>query len=228
MVIVIIMFIMGNLVYVNEFEVESVSIESRIIIGNVVNFRKGLGINYELMGKFYKGDKVEYVGKEGFWVKVKYNGNIGYVYGNYVVINSFGSSNESSDILVKLIKVVIVKGLNFRIGLSISSFKILILGYGIEVGYIFELNGWLKISFNGRVGYVLSKYLGISVNDFINENVENSLNDFVKGIKVVIVKLLNVRIGLGISYFKIVILSYGIEVGSIFESGGWIKVSYGN
>lgn len=52
----IIMPTMGNLAYANESEVESVSIESRTITGNAVNFRKGPGTNHESMGKLYKGD----------------------------------------------------------------------------------------------------------------------------------------------------------------------------
>ncbi|EJA6381815.1 SH3 domain-containing protein [Clostridioides difficile] len=224
----IIMPTMGNLAYANESEVESVSIESRTITGNAVNFRKGPGTNHESMGKLYKGDKVEYVGKEGSWVKVKYNGNTGYVHGNYVAINSLGSSNESSDTSVKSTKVVTAKGLNFRTGPSTSSSKISTLGYGTEVGYISESNGWSKISSNGRVGYVSSKYLGTSVNDSTNENSENSSNDLVKGTKVVTAKSLNVRTGPGTSHSKIATLSYGTEVGSISESGGWTKISYGN
>ncbi len=39
---------------------------------------------------------------------------------------------------------------------------------------------------------------------------------------------MNVRTGPGTSHSKIATLSYGTEVGSISESGGWTKVSYGN
>ncbi|MCC0650409.1 C40 family peptidase [Clostridioides sp. ZZV15-6598] len=222
----IIMPTMGNLAYANESEIESSTVESRTITGNAVNFRKGPGTNNASIGKFYKGDKVEYIGKDGSWVKVKYNGNTGYVHENYVSINSLGNSNESNDASVKSTKVVTAKGLNFRTGPSTGSSKISTLGYGTEVGYISESNGWSKISSNGRVGYVSSKYLGTNLSDSSNGNSGNSSSDLVKDTKVVTAKSLNLRTGPGTGHSKVATLSYGTEVGSISENGGWTKVNH--
>ncbi|MCC0631465.1 C40 family peptidase [Clostridioides sp. ZZV15-6388] len=222
----IIMPTMGNLAYANESEIESSTVESRTITGNAVNFRKGPGTNNASIGKFYKGDKVEYIGKDGSWVKVKYNGNTGYVHENYVSINSLGNSNESNDASVKSTKVVTAKGLNFRTGPSTGSSKISTLGYGTEVGYISESNGWSKISSNGRVGYVSSKYLGTNLSDSANGNSGNSSSDLVKDTKVVTAKSLNLRTGPGTEHSKVATLSYGTEVGSISEDGGWTKVNH--
>ncbi|MGX9757167.1 C40 family peptidase [Clostridioides difficile] len=222
----IIMPTMGNLAYANESEIESSTVESRTITGNAVNFRKGPGTNNASIGKFYKGDKVEYIGKDGSWVKVKYNGNTGYVHENYVSINSLGNSNESNDASVKSTKVVTAKGLNFRTGPSTGSSKISTLGYGTEVGYISESNGWSKISSNGRVGYVSSKYLGTNLSDSANGNAGNSSSDLVKDTKVVTAKSLNLRTGPGTGHSKVATLSYGTEVGSISENGGWTKVNH--
>lgn len=222
----IIMPTMGNLAYANESEIESSTVESRTITGNAVNFRKGPGTNNASIGKFYKGDKVEYIGKDGSWVKVKYNGNTGYVHENYVSINSLGNSNESNDASVKSTKVVTAKGLNFRTDPSTGSSKISTLGYGTEVGYISESNGWSKISSNGRVGYVSSKYLGTNLSDSANGNSGNSSSDLVKDTKVVTAKSLNLRTGPGTGHSKVATLSYGTEVGSISEDGGWTKVNH--
>ncbi|MCC0667403.1 MULTISPECIES: C40 family peptidase [unclassified Clostridioides] len=222
----IIMPTMGNLAYANESEIESSTVESRTITGNAVNFRKGPGTNNASIGKFYKGDKVEYIGKDGSWVKVKYNGNTGYVHENYVSINSLGNSNESNDASVKSTKVVTAKGLNFRTGPSTGSSKISTLGYGTEVGYISESNGWSKISSNGRVGYVSSKYLGTNLSDSTSGNSGNSSSNLVKDTKVVTAKSLNLRTGPGTGHSKVATLSYGTEVGSISENGGWTKVNH--
>lgn len=222
----IIMPTMGNLAYANESEIESSTVENRTITGNAVNFRKGPGTNNASIGKFYKGDRVEYIGKDGSWVKVKYNGNTGYVHENYVSINSLGNSNESNDASVKSTKVVTAKGLNFRTGPSTGSSKISTLGYGTEVGYISESNGWSKISSNGRIGYVSSKYLGTNLSDSSNGNSGNSSSDLVKDTKVVTAKSLNLRTGPGTGHSKVATLSYGTEVGSISENGGWTKVNH--
>ena len=58
--------------------------EYRVITGDSVNFRSGAGTNYSSIGKLNKGDKIEYLGESGSWVKARYSGKTGYVYGSYV------------------------------------------------------------------------------------------------------------------------------------------------
>ena len=38
-----------------------------------VNFRKGPSMNYSIMRKLYKGYKLTYLGRNGNWIKVKYD-----------------------------------------------------------------------------------------------------------------------------------------------------------
>ena len=130
------------------------SIEYRMVTGNSVNFRTGPGTNYSSVGKLNKGYKVEYIGISGSWVNVKYNGKIGYIHKDYI-----SSSSGISDNNVKSTKIVTASSLNFRRGASTSASKIGTLSKGTEVGFISESNGWSKISYNGKVGYVSSSYL---------------------------------------------------------------------
>ena len=130
------------------------SIEYRMVTGNSVNFRTGPGTNYSSVGKLNKGYKVEYIGISGSWVNVKYNGKIGYIHKDYI-----SSSSGISDNNVKSTKIVTASSLNFRSGASTSASKIGSLLKGTEVGFISESNGWSKISYNGKVGYVSSSYL---------------------------------------------------------------------
>mgnify|MGYP000418624368 FL=1 len=58
--------------------------EYKVITADAVNFRSGPSTSYSSLGSFNKGDKVEYLGTSGSWVKVKYNNKTGYVYGSYV------------------------------------------------------------------------------------------------------------------------------------------------
>ena len=44
--------------------------EYRVITADAVNFRSGPSTSYSSIGKFNKGDKVEYLGESGSWIKV--------------------------------------------------------------------------------------------------------------------------------------------------------------
>ena len=202
---------------VNIANADTKSIEYRTITGDSVNFRTGPGTNYSSMGKLNKGYKVEYIGISGSWVNIKYNGKVGYVHKDYIS----SSNSNSTDNSVKSTKVVTASSLNFRSGASTSASKIGSLSKGTEVGFISESNGWSKISYNGKIGYVSSSYLA----DKSSSNTPSTDNS-VKSTKVVTASSLNFRSGASTSASKIGSLSKGTEVGFISESNGWSKISY--
>ena len=130
-------------------------VEYKIITANSVNFRKGPGTNFSSMGKLNKGYKVEYIGTSGDWINIKYNGKVGYAHKDYVS----SVNNNSTDNSVKSKKIVTASSLNFRSGPSTSASKIGSIPNGLEVGVISESNGWSKVNYNGKIGYVSSSYL---------------------------------------------------------------------
>ena len=130
-------------------------VEYKIITANSVNFRKGPGTNFSSMGKLNKGYKVEYIGTSGDWINIKYNGKVGYAHKDYVS----SVNNNSTDNSVKSKKIVTASSLNFRSGPSTSASKIGSIPNGSEVGVISESNGWSKVNYNGKTGYVSSSYL---------------------------------------------------------------------
>ncbi|MGL4731694.1 MAG: SH3 domain-containing protein [Clostridium sp.] len=214
-------------VNINEDNTNQRSIDYRSITGNSVNFRKGPGTNYSSIGKLNKGYKVEYIGKSGSWINVKYNGQVGYVHGDYVSIS--GNSNttpptDNSDNTVKSTKVVNGNSVNFRKGPSTSYSSIGKLNKGDKVGYISESNGWSKISYNGQIGYMSSQYLSNSDGN-VNPPSGNT-DESVKSTKVVNGNSVNFRKGPSTSYSSIGKLNKGYEVGYISESNGWSKIKY--
>ncbi|MGX4600812.1 C40 family peptidase [Faecalimicrobium sp. JNUCC 81] len=199
----------------NENSVQAINIEYRTITGNSVNFRTGPGTNYSSVGKLNKGNTIEYIGKSGAWVNVKYNGKVGYVHGDYVST----SNNTSTDNTIKSTKVVNGNSVNFRTGPSTSNSSIGKLNKGTEVGFISESNGWAKISYNGKIGYMSSQYLS-------NKGNAPSGDNSVKSTKVVTENSVNFRTGPSTSNSSIGKLNKGTEVGFISESNGWSKISY--
>ena len=112
--------------------------EYRVITGDSVNFRSGAGTNYSSIGKLNKGDKIEYLGESGSWVKARYSGKTGYVYGSYV--GEYTSTNT---------KYVTATTLNVRSGAGTNYSIIGSLSKGTKVEVISTTNGWSKIKYNG-------------------------------------------------------------------------------
>lgn len=136
------------------FAEQAADTEYRVITSDSVNFRSGPSTNYSSICKLNKGDKVEYIGESGSWIKVKFEGKTGYVYGSYI--------GEYASIYLN-VKYVTASSLNVRKGASTSYSVIGTLSKGTKVELISTSNGWSKIKYNGNVGYVSSKYLSNSI-----------------------------------------------------------------
>ena len=180
--------------------------EYRIITADAVNFRSGPSTSYSSIGKFNKGDKVEYLGESGSWIKVKYSSKTGYVYGDYV---------EKDTSSTKTTKYVNASSLNFRSGPSTSYSVIGKLSSGDKVEVISTSNGWSKIKYDGKTGYVSSKYLSSSAPQSSTTT-----------IKYVNASSLNVRSGPSTNNSVIGKLSSGDKVEVISTSNGWSKIKY--
>ena len=138
--------------------------EYKVITADAVNFRSGPSTSYSSLGSFNKGDKVEYLGTSGSWVKVKYNNKTGYVYGSYV--GNYATKT----------KYVTATTLNVRSGAGTSYSVLGSLSKGTKVEVISTTNGWSKINYNGSIGYVSSQYLSSSSTDSSTSTTSSSVN----------------------------------------------------
>ena len=178
----------------------------KVITANDVNFRSGPSTSYSVIGQFDKGDKVEYLGESGSWVKVKYSNKTGYVYGDYV------GDDTSSTTTTKYVNAT---SLNVRSGPSTSYSIIGKLTNGTKVEVISTSNGWSKINYDGQTGYVSSDYLSSSAPESSTTTT-----------KYVNATSLNVRSGPSTSYSIIGKLTSGTKVEVISTSNGWSKINY--
>ena len=138
------------------------SVEYRVITGDYVNFRKGPSTSYASLGQLNKGDKVEYISTSDSWVKVKYNGQTGYIYVKYVNCSA----------------------LNVRSGAGTSYSIITTITKDTKVEVISTSNGWSKIKVGTTTGYVSSKYLS-ETKDSSNSSSDNTSNSTTSASKVV-------------------------------------------
>ena len=152
------------------------SVEYRVITGDYVNFRKGPSTSYASLGQLNKGDKVEYISVSGSWTKVKYNGQTGYVYSQYV-------SQVNSEAKTE-VKYVNCSALNVRSGAGTSYSIITTITKNTKVEVISTSNGWSKIKVGTTTGYVSSKYLS-ETKDSSNSSSDNTSNSTTSASKVI-------------------------------------------
>lgn len=128
----------------------------KVVTATTLNVRSGAGTNYSKIGTLSKGSEVSVISESNGWAKIDYNGRDAYVSSNYL---SSKSESNTGDESIKSYKIVTATSLNFRSGPGTSYSKISSISYGTEVGVISESNGWSKIKYNNKIGYVSSNYL---------------------------------------------------------------------
>ena len=134
----------------------STVIEKGVTTENL-NLRVEASTSSKIITTIPKGKTIEIVEKlNSGWYKVNYNGKTGYVSSSYVSIN--GSTENKPSIVTE--KGVTTANLNLRVKASTSSKIITTIPKGQTIEIIEKLNsGWYKVNYNGKTGYVSSKYV---------------------------------------------------------------------
>ena len=151
--------------------------------GRVVNVttnlrvRSGASTSSSVLGYINNGTAVTITGESGNWYAIKYNNTTGYVSKDYIQVISEGTNTapstpqtppadtntgNSTTVTNKIGRVVNVTT-NLRVRSAASS-SASVLGYllnGTTVNITGSTNGWYKINYNGRDGYVSSDYIQI-------------------------------------------------------------------
>ncbi|GAB6737200.1 hypothetical protein bcgnr5412_35150 [Bacillus cereus] len=137
---------------------------SKTVIANVLRVRTQPNTSSAIMGRVYEGKALQVIGEENGWLKINHNGRTGYVSSEYVkfVKGNTSSKPETSNPSTEATVgdyYVNVNVLNVRSGAGTNHGVIGALSKGIKVQVLFEQNGWGKINYNGKSGYVSSKFL---------------------------------------------------------------------
>ena len=195
----------------------------KLVNTNVLNVRSGAGINYSKIGSLTQGTKVNIISESNGWSKINYNGKIGYISSQYVSEVSSNPAPETN------------KPSNPTPDNNTSENTIKEVNTNV-LNVISESNGWSKINYNGKIGYVSSQYLSkISSNPTPETNKPGNTtpsnptpdnNTSENALREVNTSILNVRSGAGTNYSKIGSLTQATRVSVISESNGWSKINY--
>ncbi|PFZ66660.1 SH3 domain-containing protein [Bacillus wiedmannii] len=135
-----------------------------IVDATSLRVRTGPATYHSVIGGVLNGQTLQVTGVENGWLKINHNGRTGYVSSEYVKFvkedtpSKPETSNPSTGATVGDYYVN-VSVLNVRSGAGTNHGVIGALSKGIKVQVLFEQNGWGKINYNGKKGYVSSKFL---------------------------------------------------------------------
>ena len=153
--------------YVGGTSTEDFSLGSaKIVCDTTVNFRSQPSTSSSVLASLSNGTVISVTGVSNGWYKATYNGQNGYVSGDYVsfsgVTAGSSASGSSTSSTTQTGKVVCDTTVNFRSEPNTSCSVLASLPNGATVTVLSSSNGWYKATYNGKTGYISADYLTVT------------------------------------------------------------------
>lgn len=209
--------------YLSASEAVSGSFGTGTITGSDVRMRSGAGTSSSIVGTYGKGTQMSVTGVNGNWYAVNYNGQPGYVSSDYMSLtsapannagtgtagnnnNNEANSGKTGSVIGTSVRMRSGPGTDYDILGSYSN--------GVNVNVLGSENGWYKVSYNGKTGYIKADYIRVTP-----ETATASTDGTVTGSDV------RLRLGPGIGYSIVGTYPKGTAVKISGSSGNWYEVS---
>ncbi len=195
--------------FMSEPTVANAAAETYTTTANL-NIRSGPSTANAIVATVKQGTQLTVVGQASSgWLKVSYQGKTGYVSSQYVK-KSVSSTTKT---------YVTTANLNIRSGPSTSNAIVVTVKQGTQLTATGEpANGWLKVSYQGKTGYVNTQY--------VKESTGSSETDPASSVYVATANL-NVRTTSSTSGAVIATLKAGTQIDvTAKEANGWLKITY--
>ncbi len=131
-----------------------------------VNVRSGPSTDKSILGDLERGTVITVTGIENDWCSFDYKGQTGYIYGKWLTETDkevtdleSGAQESNKKFTERTMTVDCSKGVNIRSDADINSAKLGVLEKGAKVKVTDEKNGWWRINYNGKIGYVYQEWL---------------------------------------------------------------------
>ncbi|MGF9921287.1 SH3 domain-containing protein [Bacillus toyonensis] len=197
--------------------------------------RSAANTSSSVLGNLKNGEKVTVLGKANGWAKISYQGKEGYVSLEFVKID--GNTDEikkpeqpkTSDATIKNgtqeVGTINATSLRVRSAANTSSSVLGNLKNGEKVTVLGKANGWAKINYQGKEGYVSLEFITIG-KDSIDPTNPTNPGQVTEERAVVNASLLNVRKGPSTGAAAVGHLKNGETVTIIGKENGWAKVRF--
>lgn len=119
-----------------------------------LRIREGRGTNTKKLGSIPKGKVVTISDISNNWGKTTYNGKTGYILMQYTTkyVPSTSTPTKSQ------YKITAKEGLNVRSGRGTNYKRVTTIPYNTKISVSDIQNGWGKVTYNGKTGYISMKY----------------------------------------------------------------------
>ena len=128
------------------------------INGDYVRLRSGPSTGYSVLGTYNKGATMTVTGVSGDWYAVTANGVSGYVYKQYLTVQS-GAGGSTVSVTEMNTAGTTTAAVNLRSGPSTAYTSLGVLPVGTSVTVTGKADNWYKVSYNGAAGYIRSDYV---------------------------------------------------------------------
>lgn len=203
--------------------------------------RTGPSTSHPTVGSVKQGQVVQVVGEVQDWFKINYAGQTAYLSKDYV---TKGGSNENvtqgnnqeqnnkpeqnKDVTVQTGGTYVVNATSLRVRTGPAAYHSVIGGVlnGTTLNVVGSENGWFKVNYQGKTGYVSSEFVkfvkgGTATPEQPKQPDQGTIGDYY-----INASALNVRSGEGTNYRIIGALPQGQKVQVISENSGWSKINY--
>ena len=165
----------------------AVTVEGNATVkGGNINVRSGPGTGYNRVAVVGTGKRVTLETEEGGWCRISFDGKTGYILGTYLTpdagalesLTAAEAAAAAAEIPAATAESSVISGndaegsagdsrpgiitggtINVRAGAGTDTERLTQVSTGKKVTILGEENGWYKISFDGRTGYVLDDYV---------------------------------------------------------------------
>lgn len=124
-----------------------------------LNVRTGPSTSNTRIGQIRPGTQYAIVGEQFGWYAINFNGQTGYVSGQFVRVSEGQPSAPPTGGAPSGQRLEAVTGLNVRTGPGLAHDKIGVIRPGTQYGVVGEQGGWYAIEYNGQTGYVSGEYV---------------------------------------------------------------------
>ncbi|MDM5186919.1 SH3 domain-containing protein [Bacillus sp. DX4.1] len=201
---------------------ENVTEESGTITATSLRVRSEANTSSAILGNLKQGEKVTILGKTNGWAKISYKGKEGYISLEFVKIEAGNQGEKPGENVTEESGTITATSLRVRSEANTSSAILGNLKQGEKVTILGKANGWAKISYKGKEGYISLEFVKIG-NDSTNPTNPGEVTEE-RG--VVNASLLNVRKGPSTTTATIGHLKNGETVTIIGKENGWAKIRF--
>lgn len=199
------------------------------VLADDLRVRSGPGTNFKVIGFIHRSDSVSFLDQNENWVKIRANGLEGWVSNEFVSIQSKTKKKETTEDGSQgnpsspQKATVTTDGLNLRSEPSTQSKVIDTLSNGTVVTVLDKRADWLKISYDGAIGWIHSDYA-----DIHNGSSDIPPKKMGSSNATISVSGLNVRSKPNLDGKILGQISKGTTVTIISEKNNWCEIEYAN